>query len=60
MRLGTISFGGNLEVEFTNKMYFPTENLQQLSELIDVIMISGDGNNLDENLKSWKIKSVYE
>ena len=64
MRLGRISGIGRVRLEFTVPMRFP--DLQTLidlnksnnNKLIDLIVLKGDYDEPDENLKSWEIISV--
>ena len=64
MRLGRISGIGRVRLEFTVSMRFPDQqtliNLNKSSnnKLIDLIVLKGDSDELDENLKSWEIISV--
>ena len=64
VRLGRIEANGRVKLEFTNAMIFPSErefillNEKSGNELIELIMLKGDEDVQDDNLKSWKIISV--
>ena len=51
-----------MEIQFTNSMNFPdTDTFIKLNSdgrLLNVFMLSGDNETLEENLKSWSILSV--
>ena len=64
IRLGTISANRNMKIEFTGAMSFPEkeefiqQNAEQALKLLNIFMLSGDDEVIDDNLTSWKIKSV--
>ena len=64
LRLGEISGYRRFTIEFTNEMNFPdTDKFVQLNEesklsLLNVIMISGEKEEVDQNLLSWTIVEV--
>ena len=64
VRLGRIGANGRVKLEFTNAMIFPSErefillNEKSGNELIELVMLKGDEDVQDDNLKSWKIISV--
>ena len=64
IRLGTISANRNVLVEFTNPMSLPSkeEFIKQNEEnsygLLNVFMLSGEDEAIDDNLTSWGIESV--
>ena len=64
LRLGEISAYRRFTIEFTNEMDFPdTDKFVQLNEesklsLLNVMMISGEEEEVDQNLLSWTIVEV--
>ena len=51
-----------MEIQFTNSMNFPdTDTFIKLNSdgrLLNIFMLSGDNETLEENLRSWSIQSV--
>ena len=53
-----------VEIEFTNSMFLPEYeefnkvNSEQNYRLLNVFMLNGDEQAIDENLTSWTVKSV--
>ena len=66
VRLGKITGNGRVRLEFTNPMMLPGKSklieLNEKSEkkMIDLFMIDGDEDVIDENLTDWMIESVSE
>ena len=64
VRLGRASSEGLVRLEFTNAMSFPSlsdfikQNEESGNKLIDLMMLKGEDEVLDENLVSWQIISV--
>ena len=64
LRLGEISAYRRFTIEFTNEMNFPdTEKFIQLNEeselaLLNILMISGENEGINQNLLSWTIVEV--
>ena len=59
MRIGKISAHREVQINFTKPMNFPsTEKFIELNsrnQLLNLIMLSGDTDEVDKNLRSWKI-----
>ena len=64
VRLGTITANRRVMIDFTNPMNLPPltvfveQNEQLNNELLNVMMLSGETDEIDENLTSWKIVQV--
>ena len=64
VRLGKITSSGRVRIEFTNSMSFPSKeefielNKKLGNKLLDLVMMKGEEEEEDENLRSWQIISV--
>ena len=64
VRLGKITEFREVMIDFTNPINLPslknfiTRNEEANHELLNVMMLSGDSEEIDENLIAWKITAV--
>ena len=64
VRLGMITANRRVMIDFTNPMNLPPltvfveQNELLNNELLNVMMLSGETDEIDENLTSWKIVQV--
>ena len=65
IRISRVSNYRTVDIEFTKKMNFPSmekfielNNRADKAKLLDVMMISKDDEEIDENLIDWSITSV--
>ena len=52
-----------MTLDFAHQMYFPENFASQINEstsekLLEVLMLNGDTQEIDKNLKSWAVTSV--
>ena len=65
IRVDFIQNNGDLSLKFTHKMQFPDDIADLIigrklypEKLIEIIMINGDTEEIDENLVSWFVTSA--
>ena len=64
VRLGKITEFREVMIDFTNPMNFPTltdfvnSNEEANHDLLNVMMLSGDSEEIDDNLIAWKTIAV--
>ena len=64
LRLGAVSLNGQVEIDFTKRMNFPettdfvTLNTAESNLFLNITMLSGNSQEIDDNLVSWTVSSV--